>query len=69
MIHIRWPVVLATLFLVLMGLYLLYTESLVDALNESQELTSEVFRIAEELIQDTGGSETSGRGPRDVRRF
>ena len=69
MIRIRWPVALVTLFLVLMGLYLLYTESLVDALNESQELTSEVFRIAEELIQDTGGSETLGGGPRDVSRF
>ena len=69
MIRIRWPVALATLFLVLMGLYLLYTQSLVDALNESQELTSEVFRIAEELIQDTGGSETLGGGPRDVSRF
>ena len=69
MIRIRWPVALVTLFLVLMGLYLLYTESLVDALNESQELTSEVFRIAEELIQDTDGSETLGGGPRDVSRF
>ena len=71
MIRIRWPVALTTLFLVLFGWYLIYTQSLVVGLNEQQELTSEVFRIAEELIQDTGGSETSGAGggSRDVRGF
>ena len=71
MIRIRWPVALATLFLILFGWYLIYTQLLYIGLNESQELTTEVFRIAEELIQDTGGSETSGAGggPRDVRGF
>ena len=71
MIRIRWPVALATLFLVLFGWYLLYTQSLLVGLNENQELTSEVFSIAQELIQDTAGSETSGAGRRlrDVRGF
>jgi hypothetical protein len=62
MIRIRWPVALATLFLVLFGWYLLYTQSLLVGLNENQELTSEVFSIAQELIQDTTGSETTGAG-------
>lgn len=71
MIRIRWPVALTTLFLVLFGWYLIYTQQLLVGLNENQELTSEVFRIAQELIQDSGGSETSGTGGRlrDVRGF
>ena len=71
MIRIRWPVALATLFLVLFGWYLIYTQSLLVGLNENQALTSEVFSIAQELIQDTAGAETSGAGGRlqDVRRF
>ncbi len=71
MIRIRWPVALTTLFLVLFGWYLIYTQLLVVGLSEQQELTSEVFRIAEELIQDTGDAETSGAGggPRNVRGF
>jgi signal transduction histidine kinase len=71
MIRIRWPVALSTLFLVLFGWYLLYTQSLMVGLDENQELTNEVFRIAQELIQDTGGSETSGAGSglRGVRGF
>jgi len=71
MIRIRWPVALPTLFLVLFGWYLIYTQQLLVGLNENQELTSEVFRIAQELIQDPGGSETSDTGGRlrDVRGF
>ena len=71
MIRIRWPVALATLFLVLFGWYLIYTQSLLVGLNENQALTSEVFSIVQELIQDTGGSETSDAGGRlrNVRGF
>ena len=71
MIRIRWPVALATLFLVLFGWYLTYTQSLMVGLNENQALTSEVFSIVQELIQDTGGSETSDAGGRlrNVRGF
>lgn len=62
MIRIKWPVALATLFLVLFGWYLLYTQSLVVVVNENQERTSEVFSLVQELIQDAGGSQTTGPG-------
>ncbi|MEE3184288.1 MAG: hypothetical protein VX310_00795, partial [Gemmatimonadota bacterium] len=57
MIRIRWPVALATLFLVVFGWYLVYTQLLQDGLRENQALMSEVFAIAQELIQDTSRSE------------
>ncbi len=53
MIRIRWPVALATLFLIVFGWYLVYTQLLQDGLRENQALMSEVFTIAQELIQDT----------------
>jgi len=62
MIRIRWPVALGTLFLILFGWYLIYTQSLLVGLNENQELTSQVFGIAQELIQDTAGADRSGVG-------
>jgi signal transduction histidine kinase len=61
-IRIRWPVALATLFLVLFGWYLLYTQRLYLGLNETQELTTEMFSHVQELIQDTEGSQTSSSG-------
>ena len=57
MIRIRWPVALATLFLIVFGWYLVYTQLLQDGLRENQALMSEVFAIAQELIQDTSRSE------------
>ncbi len=71
MIRIKWPVALATLFLILFGWYLVYTELLQDGLNANQELMSEVFGIAQELIQDTTGAERLGSsgGLQDVRGF
>ncbi len=71
MIRIKWPVALATLFLILFGWYLVYTELLQDGLNSNQELMSEVFAIAQELIQDTTGAERLGSsgGLQDVRGF
>ena len=71
MIRIKWPVALATLFLVLFGWYLIYTELLRVGLNENQRLMSEVFGIAQELIQDTTGGERSGADGRlrDVPGF
>ncbi len=62
MIRIRWPVALPTLFLVLFGWYLYYTQRLYLGLNETQELTTEVFSRVQELIQDTDGSQTSSSG-------
>ena len=71
MIRIKWPVALATLFLILFGWYLVYTELLRDGLNANQELMSEVFGIAQQLIQDTTGAERLGSsgGLQDVRGF
>ena len=57
MIRIRWPVALATLFLIVFGWYLVYTQLLQDGLRKNQALMSEVFAIAQELIQDTSRSE------------
>ncbi len=57
MIRIRWPVALATLFLIVFGWYLVYTQLLQDGLRENQALMSEVFAIVQELIQDTSRSE------------
>ena len=57
MIRIRWPVALATLFLIVFGWYLVYTQLLQDGLRENQALMREVFAIAQELIQDTSRSE------------
>ena len=69
MIRIKWPVALATLFLILLGWYVIYPLSIVDELHQNEELMSEVFSLVQELIQDTGGPETSGApgSLRDVR--
>jgi len=71
MIRIKWPVAMGTLFLILFGWYLISTESLQNGLNENRELMSEVFGIAQELIQDTTGAERSGSsgGLQGVRGF
>jgi len=53
MIRIKWPVALATLFLIVFGWYLVYTQLLQNWVRENQEQMSEVFAIAQELIQDT----------------
>ncbi|MCH7891525.1 MAG: HAMP domain-containing histidine kinase [Gemmatimonadetes bacterium] len=60
MIRIKWPVAMATLFLILLGWYVIYPLSIVDELQQNEELMSEVFGIAQELIQDTTGAERSG---------
>lgn len=40
---IRWPVALATLFLFLLGSWLLYTQRIVEALNANSETLTEIF--------------------------
>ena len=62
MIPIKWPVVLATLFLILLGWYVVYPQSIVDELQQNETLMSEVFSLVQELIQEPGGSETPGAG-------
>jgi signal transduction histidine kinase len=71
MMRIRWPVALATLFFALLAWYLLYTKQIVDGLHRNEELITEVFTLAQELIQDPGGPETLDfeEGMRDAGRF
>jgi signal transduction histidine kinase len=42
-LKIKWPVALATMFLVLLGWYLVYTESIVRALEDNAERLSEIY--------------------------
>ena len=71
MMRIKWPVALATLFFALLAWYLLYTKRIVDGLHRNQELMTEVFTLAQELIQDPGDLETAEveEGFRDAGRF
>ena len=71
MMRIKWPVALATLFFALLAWYLLYSKSIVDGLHRNQELMTEVFTLAQELIQDPGDMETADfeEGLRDGGRF
>ncbi len=71
MMRIKWPVALATLFFALLAWYLLYTKRIVDGLHRNQELMTEVFTLAQELIQDPGDLETAEveEGFRDGGRF
>ena len=71
MMRIKWPVALATLFFALLAWYLLYTKRIVDGLHRNQELMTEVFTLAQELIQDPGDLETADveDGFRDAGRF
>ena len=43
MLKIKWPVALATMFLVLLGWYLVYTESIVRALEDNAERLREIY--------------------------
>jgi len=52
MIQIRWPVALATLFVFLLGSYLLYTQQIDDALRTNSETLTEVFAVVLEAIND-----------------
>ncbi len=59
MMRIKWPVALATLFFMLLGWYLVYTERIVNALHDDEELRTQVFSLVQELIQETGRSENA----------
>ena len=71
MMRIRWPVALATLFFALLVWYLLYSNNIVDGLHRNQELMTEVFTLAQELIQDPGDLELTDieEGVREAGRF
>ena len=43
MIRIKWPVALATLFVMLLGWYLLYTQQIFRRVQENSELLSRIY--------------------------
>jgi len=59
MIKIRWPVALAGLFFSLLAWYVLYSQSLVNTLNEDAEVITSMFAIVQEAIQDTTGTDAA----------
>ena len=48
MIRIKWPVALATLFVMLLGWYLLYTQQLFRRVQENSELLSRIYTEVQE---------------------
>jgi signal transduction histidine kinase len=59
MIRIKWPVALATLFLLLLGWYLLYTQQVLDTVQGNSELLSRIYtEVQEGIVSQDLGSET-----------
>lgn len=50
--RIRWPVALATLFVALLGWYLVYTQQIVRALQADAEILTNIFSEVQEGISD-----------------
>ncbi|MCH1572058.1 MAG: hypothetical protein L7S64_12005, partial [Longimicrobiales bacterium] len=48
MIRIKWPVALATLFVMLLGSYLLYTQQIFRRVQENSELLSRIYTEVQE---------------------
>jgi len=57
MIRIKWPIALATLFVLLLGWYLLYTHQIVEQVRGNAELLSRIFAEVQEGLV-TQGNET-----------
>jgi len=57
MIRIKWPVALATLFLLLLGWYLVYTQQIVEQVRGNAALLSRIFAEVQEGLV-TQGNET-----------
>jgi signal transduction histidine kinase len=59
MIRIKWPVALATLFVMLLGWYLLYTQQIFRQVQAHSELLSEIYReVQEGLVSQDPARET-----------
>jgi signal transduction histidine kinase len=54
----RWPLALATLFLILLGWYLIYTRSIGSALQENAETLTEIFAEVQRAVADPDPSRT-----------
>lgn len=59
MIRIKWPIALATLFVMLLGWYLLYTQQIFRRVQANSELLSEIYReVQEGLVSQDPARET-----------
>ncbi len=59
MTRIKWPVALATLFLMLLGWYLLYTQQVFRRVQENSELLSQIYtEVQEGLVSSDPARET-----------
>jgi anti-sigma regulatory factor (Ser/Thr protein kinase) len=50
MIPIKWPVALATLFVMLLGWYLIYTQSVIERVQANSEMLSRIYTVVQEGI-------------------
>lgn len=57
MSRVRWPVALATLFLVLLGWYLVYTQRIVQALRSDAETLAEIYAQVQGAVVSTDPAE------------
>ena len=58
MIRIKWPIALATLFLLLLGWYLVYTQRIVRAMRDQTGTLTEIFSQVQAGITDTAEART-----------
>jgi len=52
MLRIKWPVALATFFVVLLGWYLLYTQRIVRAMRSDAETLAQIFNEVQQAVTD-----------------
>jgi len=50
MFRIKWPVALATLFVLLLGWYLLYTQQVIERVQANSEILSQIYTVVQEGI-------------------
>ena len=55
--RIKWPVALATAFVLLLGSYVLYTQQIVRALRENAETLTEIYGVVQEGLTSPPGGE------------
>ncbi len=59
MIRIKWPIALATLFLLLLGWYLYYTQDIFRRVQENSELISRIYtEVQEAIVSENPARET-----------